>query len=337
MSNQKITIIQNTNYHFETVLSLYQMLKNLGLDPQIYRCLNIKDRFNQINFLKKYNISTIDLNHVDSKIIGIVVSTYPNPQVGIKDSIPNINDPIFLVLKKLLYISHRFKNTSDYNGTINSNNALCLSPLSSKIGVDYLCFADIPVEPRYSSYDKDIQLTIQGHFELAGRNASLFKSIISIVSNKVKDKKIVINILGTNTARIIRHLQDMTIPNIEIKLHDCLDEDNFYRVLNNETDWLIPLITPELNNSTYSLERYSSNFNMSTSLRKPIFCHEYFKNIYNIPGIYFNETNLEQSLIDCLNFDSQRYNNLLQEFDPLIAKLRYHNEIILTNKISHLN
>lgn len=337
MSNEKIIIIQNTNYHFETVLSLYQMLKNLGLDPQIYRCLDIQDGFNQINFLKKYNISTIDLDHVDSKIIGIVVSAYPNPQVGIKDSIPNINDPIFSVLKKLLYISHRFKNISDYNGTINSNNTLCLSPLSEKIGIDCLCFTDIPIEPIYPSYDGDIRFTIQGHFELAGRNASLFKSIISIVSNKVKDKKIVINILGTNTARIIRHLQDITISNIEIKLHDCLDEDNFYRVINNETSWLLPLITPELNNSTYSLERYSSNFNMSISLRKPIFCHEYFKHIYNIPGIYFNETNLEQSLIDCLNVDSQRYDNLLQEFDPLIIKLRHHNKTTLTKKIVYLN
>jgi hypothetical protein len=273
MTNQKIIIIQNTHYHFETVLSLYQMLKNLGLDPQIYRCLNIKDKFNQINFLKKYNISTIDLDHIDSKIIGIVVSAYPNPQVDIKNAIPNNDDTIFSILKKIIYISHRFKNTNDYDGTINSSNALCLSPLSEKIGIDYLCFTDIPVEPIYSSYYRDIQLTIQGHFELAGRNVSLFKSIISIVSNKVKDKKIVINILGTNTARIIRHLQNMTIPNIEIKLHDCLEEDNFYNIMNNETDWFLPLITPELNNSTYSLERYSSNFNMATSLRKPIFCH----------------------------------------------------------------
>ena len=263
MTNQKIIIIQNTHYHFETVLSLYQMLKNLGLDPQIYRCLNIKDKFNQINFLKKYNISTIDLDHIDSKIIGIVVSAYPNPQVDIKNAIPNNDDTIFSILKKIIYISHRFKNTNDYDGTINSSNALCLSPLSEKIGIDYLCFTDIPVEPIYSSYYRDIQLTIQGHFELAGRNVSLFKSIISIVSNKVKDKKIVINILGTNTARIIRHLQNMTIPNIEIKLHDCLEEDNFYNIMNNETDWFLPLITPELNNSTYSLERYSSNFNMA--------------------------------------------------------------------------
>lgn len=337
MSNKKIIIIQNTDYHFETVLSLYQMLKNLGLDPHIYRYLKIKDRFNQINFLNKYNIKTIELNHIDSEMIGIVVSAYPNPQVGVSNSIPNINDPIFSVLKKLLYISHRFKNASDYNGAINNNNVLCLSPLSEKICIDYLCFTDIPILPTYSFHNKDIQLTIQGHFELAGRNTSLFKNIINIISNQIKDKKIVINILGTNTARIIRHLQDMTIPNIEIKLHDCLDEDNFYRVINNETSWLLPLITPELNNSTYSLERYSSNFNMSTSLRKPIFCHEYFKHIYNIPGIYFNETNLEQSLIDCLNIDSQRYENLLQEFDPLIIKLRHHNKTTLTKKIVYLN
>ena len=337
MTNQKIIIIQNTHYHFETVLSLYQMLKNLELFPQIYRCLNVKDGFNQINFLKKYNIETIELDHIDSEMIGVVVSTYPNPQVDIKNAIPNNDDAIFSILKKTIYISHRFKNANDYDGTINSSNTLCLSPLSEKIGIDYLSFTDIPVEPIYSSYYRDIQLTIQGHFELAGRNASLFNNIINIISNKVKNKKIIINILGTNTARIIDYLQDITASNVEIRPYDCLDEDNFYHIMNNETDWFLPLITPELNNSTYSLERYSSNFNMAVSLRKPIFCHEYFKNIYNIPGIYFNETNLEESLTHCLTIDSQKYNKLLQEFDPLIIKLRHHNKTTLMKKIEYLN
>lgn len=329
-------IIQNTLYHFETVLSLYQILENLGLEPRIYRCLNIENKFNQINFLTKHNIKTIELSNIDSEMTGLVISAYPNPLVKKENAIPNINDSVFSVLKKLLYISHKFKNVDDYAGNINSNNTMCLSPLSEKIGIDYLCLTDIPIKPKYSSFDGVIQLTIQGHFELSGRNTSLFKNIVNI-ANKVKDKKIVINIIGTNTARIIEHLLGITISNVEIRTHDCLDEDSFYSVINNETDWLLPLITPELNNNTYSLERYSSNFNMATSLRKPIFCHEYFKNIYNIPGIYFNETNLEESLIDCLNIDSQKYNNLLQEFDQLITKLKYHNEAMLTKKISHLN
>lgn len=336
MTNKKIIIIQNTHYHFETTLSLYQMLKNLGLDPQIYRCLNIKDQFNQINFLKKYNVSTIGLDHIDSEMTGMVISAYPNPYVSENNCIPNINDPVFLVLKKLLYISHRFKNIDDYIGNINSNNAICLSSLSEKIGIDYLCLTDIPIKPKYSSLDGGIQLTVQGHFELSGKNASLFTNIVNI-ANKVKDKKIIINIIGTNTARITEHLLGITISNVEIRTHDCLDEDSFYNIMNNQTDWLLPLITPELNNNTYSLERYSSNFNMATSLRKPIFCHNYFKNIYNIPGIYFNETNLEESLIYCLTVSSQKYNNLLQEFDQLIVKLRNHNETTLIKKIQYLN
>lgn len=335
MSNQKIIIIQNTDYHFETVLSLYQMLKNLGLDPQVYRCSNIENKFNQIYFLNKYDIPIISPKNIDSNMIGVVVSTYPNPQVSIKNAVPNNNDFIFSVLDKIIYISHRFKNSNDYDGIINRNNVLCLSPLSKKIDVNYLYLTDIPVVPNHSFDNEKIRLTVQGHFELAGRNGFLFKNIIHIIS-KV-NKNIVINVLGTNTTNIIKYLQDMGALNCDIKSYDSLDENDFYNVINNDTDWLVPLITPELNNSTYSLERYSSNFNLATSLRKLIFCHEHFQNIYNIPGIYFNDTNLEESLIGCLTIDSKQYDSLLQEFDLLIPRLRYHNESILMKKISYFN
>lgn len=332
-----IVVIQNTEYHFETVLSLYQILKKIGLNAQVYRCLNVKNKFDQINFLQKYNVETIELSDVNSDVIGIIVSAYPNPQVGIKNAIPNITDPIFSIVKKNLYISHRFKNTSDYNGLINSSNALCLSPLSERISIDYLYLTDIPLSPIHSFSHKDIRLTIQGHFELSGRNISLFKDIIDIIALEIKDKKITINILGTNTNSAIKCLQNINTTNLDIKLYDSLNEDNFYDIINNKTDWLLPLITPELKNSTYSLERYSSNFNIATSLRKPIFCHEYFKNIYNIPGIYFNETNLKESLINCLTIDSNKYNNLLQEFTTLIIKLSHHNKTTLMKKISQFN
>lgn len=332
-----IIIIQNTDYHFETTLSLYKILNDLGYECKIYRCKQLNNQFNQIHFLAKHDIQTISLENINNQMIGLVVSTYPNPKVSIENAIPNNNDAIFSVMHKLIYISHRFKNYNDYSDLINADNTLCLSKLSNNIGIDYLYLTNMPFAPVCSEYDKSLRLTIQGHFRLASRHLLQFRRIVQIIGEIIQDKQLIINIVGTHTTIMSQALQNLNIKNCIIKLYNSIDEENFYDILNNETDWLLPLLTPDLKNNTYAIERYSSNFNMAIVLQKPIFSHDFFQNIYMIPGIYFNDSNLIKSLVRLVQMNKTEYKDMVREFDLLIPQWQNHNKIVLEKKINYVN
>lgn len=340
MSNEKIIIIQNTHYHFETTISLYQILKDMGYDVYVYKCRNVQDVYEQDNFKKKYNVNTIeDIQQVNNVLCGIIVSVYPNPHVTELDRIPNADDIIFSILgfNKMIFITHRFKYSLDYEKDINAKNTLSLSPISNKLGIDHIVLNKNPIIPINTYDDNVIKLTLQGHLEFNHRDVDiLIENILNINSS---NKSIILNVIGTSTQNIVDQLQcaiNNTQCNIKINKIENANEELFYYYLNEQTDWLLALLTPEIKNQTYSVERYSSTFNHATALDKPIICHEFFENIYKIPGLYFDENNKNTILNRILSYNTEIYNHHIDRFKYIRKKTSIYNLKIIKDKIKNL-
>lgn len=334
--NKKIILIHNTNYHFETLLSIYQMVKDINYDPYIYICKNIKPKFNQYEFINKLNLSTININNKFSDYIGcIIVSVYPDPYVIYEMATPNENDPIFKKVNNRINICHRFKYVKDYlTKKYHKNNCLCLSPLSNKIGIDHINLISMPIVPAKSYVGDTLKLTIQARFELNNRDPELLKILFTTINNTVKNKKIIINLIGSNTY-IAQNIAKSYISNtidVCIRSYDLLSEESFYEILNKQTDWLIPCLSSSSKNGTYVSERYSTNFSHAMALEKPILCSEEFKNIYKVPGIYFKD-NYPIAIENMINYSVNEYNALVDSFKSIKLELLDHNRKTLLSKL----
>lgn len=330
MNSKIIVLIQNTHYHFETLISLYQLLKNLGYDAYIHRI--IKNHFQQEEFLKFYDVKTSNKEILSNASCAFVVSAYPNPNVNLQDAVPNAEDWIFEHFKnRLIYISHRFKNKKDYeNKALNKKNCLCLSPLSKKIGIDYINLTDSVVEPIFNPIDSIIKIGIQGHFHLANRDFDIINSAhLNYLDSK---QKFLFNFIGTNSTQAVSK-KIIKKEDLNIKTYQYIPELKFYDYLNSN-HWLLSLLTPNLNNRTYSLERFSSNFNQALSLEKPIICHKKFKSIYRIPGLYYE--NEKTILRDIEAISNEGYLRLVKEIRALKLELMKHNNFIIEQKIHYV-
>lgn len=325
--DKPIVVIQNTHYHFETALSLYRSL--LNITENVYFHVLKKQVFNQKIFLKEIGVNLATKKEIEDACCGFVVSAYPNPHVDLRNAIPNSNDPTFEKLKgKLIYICHRFKNESDYNqkeNNIKKENSLCLSPISSNIGVDYFHPIEIPIKENYIGLNGDINISIQGHFNLKNRDEEVINKLV----NNIK-KNITINFIGTSWANGLIDI------NKNIKIFNNLKEKYFYQILNNNTNFIMPCINEKIKNKTYSNERYSSNFNLSFALEKPIFCDEFFEKIYNIPGVYYNNENFIEKLDYISNLKDKEYKKIHNNFKKIKHEYRIHNNNILEKKIKYV-
>lgn len=323
-----IHIIQNTHYHFETVISLYSVLKQLNYNVSLYQCNKVKSQnsFNQNKFIEKYNISLSSSTHsIQKDDIGFVVSSYPSSLT--KEIIPNNDDLIFSKIRKLIYICHRFGDESDYSETniINRKNAICLSPLSKAIGVDYIYLIDSPINPQKNTLDNTIKLTIQGHFQLKNRTSEVLTMLDSLGYQKT-----ILNIIGTKSAAWLGNNRKENV-----HVYEDINECEFYDLCNS-THFLIPSINSHIKNQTYIKERYSSNFNLAYILEKPIFAHEVFEKVYNIPGIYYNDNNILDQLYKLLDINNNQYLNLINNFTKIKKDMRSHNSSIILNKIQNV-
>jgi hypothetical protein len=332
--DKPIIVIQNTSYHFETALSIYQSLSSMGLSVYFYRCAD--NVFDQESFLKDINVNIASEDTIKKALCGFVVSAYQNPQAAISNPIPNSNDLIFEQLKnKLIYISHRFKNESDYTQVQNSitkENSICLSPIAGNLGLDYFHPIEMPLKEKYVKIHRLTKLTVQSHFNLKGRTFRLVLKILR--SQKIRKYKNLfkINFLGTKPMSILDKFEENLFKNIN--QYDGLQEKNFYNVINSNTNFLMCLIDDKIKNQTYFKERYSSNFNHALAFNKPVFCHECFENIYKIPGIYYNNDNLIEKFEELLNLNEENYLILFKKFDLVKKEKKEHNDFILSKKIS---
>jgi hypothetical protein len=336
ITNKPVIVIQNTNYHFETTLSIYQSLSSMGLNVYVYRCA--ENIFDQESFLKQINVNLATKEILDEACCGFVVSSYPNPQALRRSPIPNSDDVVFNILKnKLIYICHRFKDESDYmqdENPINKHNAICLSPLAQRIGLDYFHPIEMPIKHIFVNKNKNFNFTIQAHFNLRGRNIINVIKLINFYKKTNYKNLFKFNFLGVGHTENLIKLKKNASKYVE--LYECLPEKYFYEIINLNTNFLFCLIDEKIKNETYVKERYSSNFNQSLAFNKPVICHECFKEIYRIPGIYYNDLNLIEKFEEVLNLSDDQYFQLVKSFDLIKEEYKKHNNDILNKKILYL-
>jgi len=322
---KNILLIKNTEYHFEVLLALYQTIKNIGYNPIIYEAA--PDVFCQHKFLQTHNLSIKTDHDISDIYCGIIVSTYPNPTTNNRDPIPYLNDPIFDKLKRIIYLTHRFKYSEDFTGFINSSNTISLSPLSKKVNIDHLHLLDYPFSGKNNFDEKRIKLTVQSHFQYKNRNPKILLNIIEQIQNKIH-----INIIGTHTDTIYSAIPKSLIQSKDItfSILDSVTEHKLYEILINYTDFIVNCFDSSTRYSTYYTERYSTNFCHSMCLNKPIICHEFFQNIHHIPGIYYSNK-LPHTYIS-----NKDYDKFIYDFSLIKPKLYEENINVFDQKIQKL-
>jgi hypothetical protein len=130
--------------------------------------------------------------------------------------------------------------------------------------------------------------------------------------------------IGTNADSIIQKSYHKYLSN--------LNEINFYDAINNQK-FILAMIDDKIKGGTYIKQRFSTNFLHASALEKPIFCHEIFKEIYEIPGIYYNEKNIYEKFQELINLSETKYYELVKQFTSLKRKYHFYNDYILLKKI----
>jgi len=302
-SKTKVAILHNSTNNFEVAICLYETLSKYSeLDVGFYKLIE-NDQFDQLNYIKKYNINLINFEEASKCDIGICVSTEEDKENQIFKNI------------KIIYISHKFDDFNMYKNEINTNNCLCLSPLSRKVGIDYFTPLEMPMEPKYKNTSK-LNLLVQGHFE--NRNLELLDTIQNYSNFQL-------TFLGTN-------FNSSNKFKFDFKILSNLKEIEFYEQI-QDCNFILCMINAKIKNKMYIKQKFSSNFLQALCFEKPIFCDEIFKKIYELPGIYYNDNNFKDKFEELLSISEENYIKLVDSYKELKQNLRFKNKRKLLQKI----
>jgi hypothetical protein len=224
-------------------------------------------------------------------------------------------------------VTHRFGSAEDYrsgDSPVKSYNSVCLSPLGSRIGLDYIFPIDMPVKPQINDLSRPVHLTVQGHFNLRHRDTADWLRGLDDGTSRVA-----LNFMGGNAWKV-----SISFKEKHFKFFSDLSESVFYYLMNFKTHFILPLIDGEVKSGTYIKERYSSNFNQAFALEKPVFCHEIFKDIYGVPGIYYNHSNVREASERIFSMTDGEYRDMLGSFRDIKAVHRSHNNAVLAAKVA---
>jgi hypothetical protein len=326
LHGKKIVVLQNTDYHFETALSIYKSLEDAGAEVFIHQIC--KDRFGQAEFLDSLGMKKASPSDLREASCAFVISAYPNPQVKFENALPYGNDPAIRMFgNRIVYISHRFGSADDYKtnrSPVKTHNSLCLSPLSARVGVDHINLIDMPIKPARKPLGRPIDFVVQGHFEL--KNRSVPEWFLAMDD-------------GSGRARFIflggfaRPMLPSKIEGKDIVFLENQSESSFYETLNKRANFIATMIDGSIKKGTYVKERFSSNFNQAFAMEKPIICHEDFKNIYGVPGFYYNDENHQEVVEKLFSMTQKDYDSMVDEFAEAKKPRREHNNRILSVKV----
>ena len=329
MKIEKVIVLQNTRYHFETALSVYKSLEDMGVVSYLHQCYKKEDITRQLEFANSLNMRLASEQDMESARCAFVVSAYPNPHGNRKEWIPGGSHPsIKRFGRRIVYISHRFGSSADYDfngGPVRRHNALCLSALSSRIGVDYMYPVDMPIKPEMRPLVRPVQFTVQGRLEQKNRLTPdwMFamedgsnRAWIRVLGGKYDESEIPV---GMKTRNL------MFLPN--------QSESSFYKNINKETNFLMPMIDRKIKNGIYEQDRFSSTFNHAFAMKKPVFCHTDFKEVYGVPGVYYDDENALEMAEKIFRMTREDYDSITREFSTAKRPRRKHNKRILRSKI----
>jgi hypothetical protein len=331
----KCLIIANTPYHFDICLSLYASLEQMGFDPVIYALA--EENSEQQLFFQKHDLR-VTYNVTDKNeylVCFCVTSNTPESNT----SIPKYADPIFqLYDKRIIFISHRFKSVIEYdaeNAIVNRANSLFLSKIAKqKHGLDVFRPIDLPNNFNKECFNDGSDLIDEPRYFVQGNYAhhSSVKNphrdwyLIEEINKRNNNPALIINVCGWSASKL-----NLSSP--IVRFRSSISEQQFYRVL-GESHFLLPLISPTTYNGTYIEERFSTNFYMAFAAQKPVFCHEAFASIYDCPGIYYNDDNLQLKIDELFNITKEQYLNMRSEFSSILHDIRLENSNILQQKIT---
>ena len=266
------------------------------------------DPYKQTAFLQQHKIQIANQDVLDGADAGIVITAYPSETAKYEALASNDNPVVQRLWSKLLFISHRFGSKDDYSRDgqfLTRQNTFCLSPLSERIGVDYITPTALPIPVPDTKIGERVQLTIQAYFAKHQRELAWFFSQQDI-QQLIEQRKIVVHMLGTSADVVLAGVKN-------VQRCANFEERMFYWHLLKNTHLILPLITPQTDSGTYATDRYSSSFNMAWGCEKPIFCHEWFEPIYNLPGIYYNENNFAEMFAQLMQLTENDYSAMVQE------------------------
>jgi hypothetical protein len=324
MNKFKVLIIQNTSYHFEVVLSLYASLLRLGFDT-----LDViqtgPNNTEQENFLLQNNVSLITSDSdLSNYHVAFIISVYPSVLTKRKKSIPDFESRIiqhFIKRRNNINICHRFGCPRDFNGYyITKKNTLFLSMLAKLSNLDFFCPVESIVKPKLYESSGLVLSCVQGNFHLKNRtikeeilNKFFLNSKIIFMGNSLSE----VNKISSND------------------YYEKLNEVEFYEKLNS-VKFLLCMIDDKIKEASYVKNRFSTNFQHAVSLEKPIFCHEVFKPIYDIPGIYYNDFNINDKFEQLISISCNDYLKLVDDIKDYKNKYINHNNSILIQKIDEV-
>lgn len=322
-TSMKIVIVQNTSYHFETVISLYQTCRELNFTVAVYICDYVKNKnvFKQLEFLQQHGADIITLDQIKKDDICFVVSAHPNKQ----QLLPNKDDPVFKQGFHCLFISHRFDAAAKYAGPIvTKRNSFCLSPLAEQQELKHIWLTDAIFPPVYTPITEQINISVQGHFRFGHRRLEQLRAGLK------SKKEYAVNLLGTES-RKKRTLVFENDP--RVRAYAWIPEDVFYDLANNKTHFFLPLVDDSICKNKYLTDVYSSTFNIAAICEKPIFAHEVFQDIYKLPGIYYTTETFDARLNELLRISEADYRALVDQYAPVKQDMLQHNKAVVFPRV----
>jgi hypothetical protein len=344
-----ILLFLNTNYHVETVLSIYKSLLLLGNKPTILLDYDpdftdpTRLDFEFENFIKNYNINYITKNeyfkHQNSFDRCVIISG----DIFLKkiNDLPDYYNKIKYIINDFsnstVFISHvaNYSKLYDQADTYYKNyKIVSVTQFSQKFNLQYFnqvenIFLDkISVKKYLNTSPKFL---ILGRFCWQNRNLKYVDEILKL--DKILPKPIEISIIGEKpfSNNKISFLENRNLTNINLNIKFNISEINFYNEINN-TDYLMNLI--DFHHGPYFINKFSSNITHTIAFAKPNLCFMPLNLVYNLPCIEYTATDFKDKFLECVNMNEENYLIISNSFEKIKNNMRNHNNLVLNNLLN---
>jgi hypothetical protein len=214
----------------------------------------------------------------------------------------------------------------DFNNPI----LIGLSAMAQTFGLNYLFPLDNPLSkilPQKINLNQKIKILLMGRFNSKFRDLSNLISLVKTQINCQRDFEI--NIIGQYANNVDSNLKNVKYINIK----SDLNEVDFYNEINN-TDYILNLLVSNPAKGYY-YDVISSNYNHIFSFKKPQICCNVSNLISPSPSMVYlngNFSDFHKVFENAINISSDKYKQMIKNFDIPISNIKNHNTMTL-NKI----
>jgi hypothetical protein len=339
---KNVLIVLNTNFHFETTISLYETLKLNGYYPVIlldYSYRNPSDYtlydYNSEEFCKNFKLNyitsyTCNLSDKFDKALIVSGSEFLKTLEINKHIVKDFND-------KIIFVFHRsnYSEQIEFCKTVFKNpKAVSVTNFSQKFNLPFIFQIENPIinqlKPKLN-INSPIEFLVLGRFCWPNRSLNYIDEIISL-DTKLKNP-VKISIVGQKPfdENEIQAFKNKKLNQITIEVEHNISEIDFYNKIQN-TDYILNLI--DYKRGFYFLDRFSSNITHTIAFKKPSLCFMPFNLIYNIPSVEYTPKDFKDKFLECVNMSQDDYLNISNNFTEIIKNMRNHNTIVINNLLN---